>query len=152
MKPGYLQRLNRWLTRPESAVRQLFDQAREHGALAERIQRCLTDDMRRYCRFTHLSGDAVLFDCASAAWATQLRYSTPQLTKKLSQELGIPITKIKMQVRPFPTARAEPRAPKRLSPTGKTSLEACANSIRDPELKEALLKLAARGKGGTGEK
>lgn len=90
------------------------------------------------------------FQISSSVWATKFKYSIPQL---LAQIKTIPELRHILQIHYFVAnsshtninLKNEQHNPLQLSKVNANLIEETAKAVSDPDLKEALLKLAHRG-------
>ncbi|WP_035572700.1 DUF721 domain-containing protein [Halomonas halocynthiae] len=79
-----------------------------------------------------------------AAWLTRLRYEQRQLLKLIQQYPGLEsITSLTLKVRPIRPPTTPIRQPRHLPALAASELHSCAESVEDPKLRNALLRLAA---------
>jgi len=83
----------------------------------------------------------------SPVWAARLRFQAPQLVKQLTQHLSGKRCTIQVRVRPPETTLVPPPLKPGIRPgiQGIAALQQVAQTVSDPELKTALLRLANRG-------
>jgi len=105
--------------------------------------------LNAHCRILSIRNTTLVLAADSPVWAARLRFHAPQLVKQLAQRLSTKRHTIQVRVRPPETARP-PRPHKpvmRPGIQGVAALQQAAQSVSDPELKTALLRLANRDRG-----
>ncbi len=97
-----------------------------------------------------LTRDVLVLVTDGSAWVTRLRYQQHEMLKLVSHETGLRVRRLRIRIAP---ARTNPmQTPRRvtLSAENATRLKTSAATIRDPELRRALLKLSERAGPRTG--
>lgn len=90
-----------------------------------------------------IKGAELLVGTDTAAWATRLRYAEPQIIETLQQHKKFSgISVIKCLVMPPKTNQYPKKHVEAIPESAAKSMKAIANSITDPDLKAAMLKLA----------
>lgn len=128
-----------------SSVPRLLDHARVLADLEKRLQSLLPEPLGTHCRVLNLRDHTLTLAADSSAWAARLRYQTRILLQQLARSPSVTVRTI--QVRILPTPRPEPEKPKRnarLSSDNARLLRQTAESLADPALRSALLKVATR--------
>jgi len=102
--------------------------------------------LNTHCHLLSIRNSVVAIAADSPVWAARLRFHAPQLVKQLMPHLAAKRCTIQVRVRP----PAIPPAPlqhvvNRPGAHGVAALQQAAQSVSDPELKTALLRLAKRG-------
>ena len=137
-----------------SLLRQLFREAGEIRLHNDRIKQLIDEPLRAHVRFALIKGDTLILIADSSAWASKLRYlvSTIQSRAETSPDLAL-IRNIRVKV-----AAAEPvnqiptRRAQGLSATTAEGVREQAQSIEDPLLRAALLKLTGHRRGDDGSR
>jgi hypothetical protein len=128
----------------------LVDHAKRLSELDRALAPLLGAELACHCRVADFRGGRLVVMADSAAWATRLRYHTPQIRGRLA-EAGMTVNDLRFIVRPVTASVAGPdrrRAPPSLSPDAAHTLESGADAISDGPLSDALRRLAANGKPG----
>lgn len=131
----------------------LLDQARSRESLGRAVETLLPAECRGHCRLGGFEGGRFVLLADSAAWATRLRYSAPEIREQLRRlPGGRGVTQV--QVRVSPPASAAPstertRPLERPSAASGRALQDIAEAETDPQLRAALLRLARRSRGTT---
>ncbi len=125
---------------------QLLNRARAIQAMTFSLRAHLGRPLAEHCWVGGHSGPVLTLVTDGGVWATQLRYQQREIYKLLNSEFGLKLNKLRIKIASPRAAPKPPRARPRLSAAGARSLESAAQSITDPGLREALLKLARRGR------
>jgi hypothetical protein len=133
----------RMFRQPKGVLRNIFDEA----AILLDIQAAVKEVVRSDIQVAGLNDGELHLVTPSAAIATRIKYSQKSIIGILKTRRGDkPIKTIRISVRPI---FDKPERPDReaLPPNAANArqLEAAADHVSDPELKEALRRLAARG-------
>jgi hypothetical protein len=146
-KPATFYRIQDLLQRTRHNLAPLLVQAGRLHAVEQIIYQSLHASQVLPCRVANIkNGDTLLLQTDSPVWATRLRYQTPKLLETLrnTPEWGS-IQHIRIQVRPAAhPPRSRPSRRINLSHQNATLLRTTAESLTDPRLKSALLRLACR--------
>lgn len=137
------------LIQPETILGKLITQAKAIEDLNDSFTQMLEPYLIPHCRVgCYVSGVLTLFS-DSAAWATKLRYSVPDLLSKLRvipQWAGLRSIQIKVQPNWEPTTQTDnPATPPvesitpKLSATNISELRTLANSLKNQSGMEALV-------------
>ncbi|HEX7025997.1 MAG TPA: DUF721 domain-containing protein [Gammaproteobacteria bacterium] len=115
--------------------------------LNQAILDCVPTELIAHVEVAGLEGTKLTLTTQSPVWANKLRYLTDEIARRLSAHTGLPISSVKLLVRPVATGT--PAAKKRkkpyLSKDSAQQLKALANFTGDSPLKKALTRLATRG-------
>ena len=128
---------------------QLVARAGRLERLRRRLKGQLPGGLEEHCQLANIRGDTAVVSCDSAAWGARLRYLEPRLLETLNQVEGLSLRRVRVKVRPAEPVR--PVAPPpghmpELNASNSELLEATARGINDPDLSEALRRLARRGR------
>jgi hypothetical protein len=118
----------------------------DYEALCTMVRSNLPSPLSQQLKAAVLQAGVLSLFVSSPVWASRLRYTAPQLLKQLQQHgLGIDRirTRILLEVGKKPSSLKN-KTPS-LSKHNGDILRQTANSIRDPDLSEALLKLSRHG-------
>lgn len=134
-------------------LRQLTDQANRLSQLDRAMRSALPVSLVDHVRLATINDGCLVLQAESPAWATQLRYKTPEILANLHRNpdfSAIRSIRIRNELR---SAEPTPRVTtaRRLGPAAAGALRAQAASTDDPALREVLLRLAGRGAGETRE-
>ena len=110
------------------------------------IQDLLPSPLKEHCRVLSVRDTVLVLAADSPVWAARLRFHSPRLVKQLVNNKTVKLRTVQVRVRP---ADIPPESVKRpvkpvLSEDSSIALEQAARGVRDPELKAALFRLAAR--------
>jgi hypothetical protein len=81
---------------------QLVARARESGELDARVRALLPEALAAHVTGAVLHGDTVVVLVDSAAWASRLRFHTPELVARLAPRYDGAVTRVRVKVRPPP--------------------------------------------------
>ncbi len=141
------QRLDQVLTAPTGRLGAIASHARRLAELDALVRLCLGDELAAHCRLADLRSGRLVLAADTPAWATRLRYHTPELRQKLAAA-GMTVAECRIVVAPPPPTRpADPSQRPNMSAGSASALNATAESIRDPALAAALRRLARNGEG-----
>ncbi|MGO2133138.1 MAG: DUF721 domain-containing protein [Halomonas sp.] len=88
-----------------------------------------------------------------AVWLTRLRYEQRLLLELVKQYPGLESTTgLTLKVRPIRPAKTPMRQPRHLPARAADELLSCADTVKDPKLRDALLRLAAHGRSNDSNK
>jgi hypothetical protein len=130
-----------------STLRQLFRQAAAYRELGLGIKALLDEPLRRHIQVATVQGDTLILIADSPAWAAKLRYLTSDLRRRIAENTVFPeVRSIRVRVAKSGVPRQpDARRPKRpLSKLAVEELRCQAESLEDPVLREALLRLILR--------
>lgn len=128
-------------------VEHLVTQTNELKRLTRLLQAELNPSLAPHCQVARLKPPHLTIVVDSPAWSTRLRFQSTGLLRQLAKKHHIfhGVTDIEIKIYP---ARLQRRIPpsvtRHISPGAATVISDMANSIDDPELKQALLRLASR--------
>ncbi len=140
------QRLDQVLSAPTGRLGAITSHARRLTELDALVRLCLGDELAAHCRVADLRSGRLVLAADTPAWATRLRYHTPEIRQKLAAA-GLTVAECRVVVAPPPPRDAEPGPPPGMSASGASALHATAENIRDPALAAALRRLARNGEG-----
>lgn len=119
-------------------LRRRLEDARAQSLLREQLIARLSPSIRPHCLAARLDGDTLVVLADSAVWATRLRYELPRIMGEIDAR--------KFRIRVAPAESTPPRkrrAPRKLPAEAAEILEQTAQGQVDPELAEALRRLAS---------
>ena len=125
----------------------LVRRARTLMELGILLQELLPAPLNEHCRVLAIKDETLIIASHSPVWAARLRFHAPLLVKQLSDHQTVKLRTVLVRVRPpEKTSPTTPRRQAALRPgkTGAAALQQAAQSISDPGLKTALLRLANR--------
>ena len=83
-----------------NSLKHLVSKAKQITAADEALQAFLPGDLAAHCHVMNITENALVIKVDSAAWATQLRYLTPDLLIALQRAKMGTLTTIRYRVRP----------------------------------------------------
>jgi hypothetical protein len=125
----------------------LVGRARTLMELGVLLRELLPAPLNEHCRVLAIKDETLILASHSPVWAARLRFHAPLLVKQLSNHQTVKLRTVLVRVRPpEKTSPTTPRRQAALRPgkTGAAALQQAAQSISDPGLKTALLRLANR--------
>lgn len=125
----------------------LVGRARTLMELGVLLHELLPAPLNEHCQVLAIKDETLILASHSPVWAARLRFHAPVLLKQLSNQQTVKLSTVRVRVKP--PEKTSPTAPRRqagLFPgkTGAAALRQAAQSISDPGLKTALLRLANR--------
>jgi hypothetical protein len=137
--------LYKLLTGEKSQVADLVTTARKLRRLNHFLASVLDQPLTNHCQIARFEGDLLVLNADSPVWASRLRYYIPTLLTQLKQNIpdlqGLKTIKI-TTTPPLPRPVAAPVKQRQISETAADDIQAMADTIADPDLREALLRLA----------
>lgn len=129
-----------------SQYSRLVSQARALLGLDGLIQELLPDALKTHCRVLSVRDQTLVLAADSPVWAARLKFHSSQLVKQLNRQQTVKLRTVRIRVRPPEKQVATERrnAPLKLGISSATALRQAADSVSDPDLKSALLRLANR--------
>lgn len=112
----------------------------------------LGGELSAHCQLANIKGNTLVLAASSTAWATRVRYQTPQLLQKIRlDERFSGIGNIHVRIVPPESPTEAPRHVRRatLSEAASSCINQCAEGIDDPRLSSALKHLAKQKRSGT---
>lgn len=135
------------LLREEKPLRALFNEAQRIDQLQQLLASQLQPAAREHCHVASWREGRLLLIVTDGHWATRLRYQQARLLRQLKGfEAFAGLERIVFKVQPSFTPSSAPMTEGRLSTTAAESLQATAETVSDPRLREALERLARHGK------
>lgn len=125
----------------------LLKRARAQMALEAQVRELLPAPLSEHCRLLAVRDETLVLAADSPVWASRLRFHAPLLVKQLSRLRGVNLRTIRVRVRPPEATAATPdlrRTANRCGTAGTAAIQQAAQTVSDPELKTALLRLAGR--------
>ncbi len=112
------------------------------------VQNLLPEPLNTHCRVLAVRDETLILATNSPVWAARLRFHAPLLVKQLYDRGTVKLRTVRVRVRPPEKALAPPpvrrQAALRPGKSGVAALQQAAQTISDPGLKTALLRLANR--------
>jgi hypothetical protein len=111
------------------------------------LHELLPAPLKEHCRVLAIRDKTLVLATSSPVWAARLRFHAPLLVKQLSDYQTVTLRTVRVRVRPPEKRSPPPRrqaAALRPGKAGAAALQQVAQTISDPALKTALLRLANR--------
>jgi predicted nucleic acid-binding Zn ribbon protein len=124
-----------WVDRMEQ-VRQL-----EHC-----IRFSLPEPLKSHCWPSGIQGKELILITDNSTWATQLRYQQHQILKQINSDLNLNLKKLRIRISTRNIKIRKPLPPRTMSLKSAELITQGARSINDRALRDALLRLAEKGK------
>jgi hypothetical protein len=135
------------LLREDKPLRALFNEAQRIDQLQQLLASQLQPAAREHCHVASWREGRLLLIVTDGHWATRLRYQQTRLLRQLKAfEVFAGLQRIIFKVQPSVGGSSAPVTEGRLSPAAAESLQATAETVSDPRLREALERLARHGK------
>lgn len=138
--------LSHLLRDANSPYGRLIERSRLHIDLQARLESLLAPGTIGHYRVQNLREGILILQADSPSWASRLRFELPRLLEQLRAMPGLQqLRDIQIRVatasqpRPMPLRRAH------LSQQAAAVLESAADATQDPQLREALRRLARKG-------
>ncbi len=138
-------KLRQLLASGESGLAALGQQARHYGQLHKLVLQTLSPQAQPHCLGVHYDTGRLTLYIDSTAWLSRLRFELTAIRLSLRKQPAFSqLHDIRLRVIniPAPAPKREPR----LSRQSATLIDEAASTTRDPALREALKRLARRGK------
>jgi hypothetical protein len=134
--------IGQWLNR-SGALQQLVAGCQEHLALLSLVRSRLPDPLCDHCCAASLNGSQLVLRVDSPAWSGRLRLMQGRLKQELGQ-LDLDVQQVKVVVSPQSLAPRPPLRPAQsaLSTENAQLIESLAEGVSNPELQQALGRLA----------
>jgi len=131
----------------KGGLRKIVRQAHRLLALDPLLKQCLPENLRPHCQIAQFATTKLTLLIDSAAWLTYLRPFIPQLLTRLKQHPQFAyLSDIQTRIQPAyiipPPIEKKPVAAQ-LSEENKQLLQSIAETISNPSLKKALIKLSS---------
>ncbi|HEY0634530.1 MAG TPA: DUF721 domain-containing protein [Gammaproteobacteria bacterium] len=132
---------------PNGPYGKLIERSRLYHTLHTRLESVLGQEIASHYRIQNLREGLLLLQADAPSWASRLRFELPRLLDQLraSPELRL-LRDIRVRVVPPEVPRAPRVRRAKLSSKAASVLEGAADATEDPQLRDALRRLARRGK------
>lgn len=134
---------------PESVLAFIQKKVAQLKKLNQIWQEVVAADIAEHSRVANFRDTYLIIECDSAAWATRLRYTLPEIRQKLRSYPDLQgLSHIEWSIQPHfhHTTSSLSRLPPRLSSASAQLLKNTANSIPVKPLQEALRRIAKNEK------
>lgn len=127
----------------------IFAKVRKLGEINKKVLALIEPSIARFCQVANMSGSKMIILAMNSSAATQLRFQTPDILKRLQKDpllKHIKEIQIKMGM-PEGQAKADGGKQNKPTLTAETGqmMRELADSLEDPKLKEIMRKIADRG-------
>lgn len=136
--------INNLLSESSDNLHQLVDRCSQLQRLTRLVCQYLPLPLNQHCRVANLRDQHLILHADSSTWATMLHYHTPALLEYLNLQPGLEhISNIRTKTTPNYSQNSDikPSQPY-LSKNTAALIGSLADSMSNPELKKALLRLA----------
>lgn len=134
---------------PESVLAFIQNKVQQLTKLNHIWQAEISGDLAEHTRVANFRDGYLIVECDSAAWATRLRYTLPDITQKLLKHSDLrDLTHIEWNIQPqfhAPNTQLS-QLPPVLSHASAALLKNAADNIQVKPLQEALLRIAQHEK------
>jgi hypothetical protein len=134
---------------PESVLAFIQSKVLQLTKLNQIWQAEISADLAEHTRVANFRDSYLIVECDSAAWATRLRYTLPDITQKLLKHPDLrDLTHIEWNIQPLfhaPHSQLS-TVPLALSSTSAQLLKNAADHIKVKPLQEALLRISRNAK------
>lgn len=134
---------------PESVLAFIQNKVQQLTKLNHIWQAEISGDLAEHTRVANFRDGYLIVECDSAAWATRLRYTLPDITQKLLKHSDLrDLTHIEWNIQPqfhAPNTQLS-QLPPVLSNASAALLKNAADNIQVKTLQEALLRIAQHEK------
>jgi hypothetical protein len=129
-----------------SQYSRLVNRARALVGLNALVQELLPETLKAHCRVLSVRDETLVLAADSPVWAARLKFHSSQLVKQLNRQQTVKLRTVRIRVRPPEKQLVTERrnTPLKLGINSATALRQAADSVSDPDLKSALLRLANR--------
>jgi hypothetical protein len=138
--------------RDNSPLSGVIRRGRQLHGLGVLLGKILGPELAAHCQLANIRGNTLVVTASSTAWATRVRYQSPQLLQKIRcEERFRGIDTIHVRITPLTSPLARTSQPiRRASMSGAASecLSQCAEGVEDQNLRSALQHLAKRKRPG----
>jgi len=125
----------------------LIEQTRQLQSIAKLLFGCLDAESIAHIHVADLSNGKLLLHADSTAWATRLRYLSPQLLRCLQHSPPLAgLHHIEIRVVPLSQPAPPVQQPSFMSASSAAIIDSNADSLSDSTLRAALKRLARRGR------
>ena len=133
------------LAATNNGLQPLFIHAHRLQTVNRALRGALGEPLGPHVSVSNIRTDTAIIAADSPAWLTQLKYLAPTVLHILQEQKGFEsLRKVQFKVQPASQSTEDTRPPRQasLSPSGASILNSAAEGIQDPDLAEALRRLA----------
>lgn len=141
------QTLDKILNNANSELEVLVTHARQLRRLQAKYQDTVSENLANKCQVANFRNGILTLSCQSSAWATRAKMEKIQILDALRKSEAFPyLEEIEFLTRPAPQPSdyKENFVDIAMSSESAKAITAMANSLEDPDLREALLRLSKR--------
>lgn len=125
----------------------LIERVRYLRSVNGHLRACLDTETSNHVQVADVNSERMLVHIDSTAWATRLRYQSPQLLRCLHRHPSLAqLRRIEIRVTPLAQPVSSSPQPATLSAVNAAIIDSTADSLSDPNLRTALKRLARRGR------
>jgi hypothetical protein len=129
-----------------SALTRLLGRAAQQDAWTSQLRALLPQEVAAECRVANVRDQLLTVHINSAAWATRLRFLIPALLPGLNRLADFSaVSEVRLAVVPIADGLVAPQRAQTVRPPDQASLLELADGIDHADLRDAILRLAARG-------
>ena len=127
----------------DPAIRQLLSRSAQQNSLLHYVQKLLPKPLGEHCLAAVHKEDSLVLFADSSAWASRLRFVSRNLIRELQRRDQAGIERISVRIFiPDRARKPKPRSKTLLSKENAQLLQQTAESIGDPALSAALIRLS----------
>ena len=129
------------------SISKLLGQARMLHTPDEQVRAQLPDNLQPHCQVLSLHDRTLVLATDSPVWAARLRFHAPRLVKQLTRQRIMSVRNIRVRVTPPEKTMTSARKIAPGQEQGRlraAALKQAAQTVSDPRLKSALLRLSRR--------
>jgi hypothetical protein len=145
--------VNKLLSASSDNLHRLVDHCSQLQRVTRLVCEFLPSPLNQHCQVANIRDKQLILHADSSVWASMLHYRTPALLEFLNQQPGLEhISNIRTRTLPHnPESSDNNPSPARLTRTTASLIGNLADSMSNPALKKALLRLARHSTGSAGE-
>jgi hypothetical protein len=132
----------------ETTLQHLFERVQQLSEIARILQKTVPQELMQHLQVINIQSDQLILAIDHANWGFTIRYEEESILKALHHYPKYRmLKKIRCRIQLLNTCVEAARIAPPRDPISKTSaniLQAAAENIQDPELKNSLLRLAAQ--------
>ena len=128
-------------------ISSLLARARKLQELDAQVHAMLPVALQPHCHVLSLHDRILVLAADSPVWAARLRFHAPKLVKQLSRQQVVAVRTVRIRVRPpdkTMTSNSKSVRDQHQGHLRAAALKQAAQTISDPRLKSALLRLSRR--------
>jgi hypothetical protein len=127
----------------DPAIRKLLSRSAQQNSLLHHVRRLLPQPLGEHCLAAVQKGDSLVLYADTSAWASRLRFLSRNLIREFQRRDQAGIKQITVRIFiPDRARKLKPRSKALLSKENAQLLQQTAESIGDPALGAALIRLS----------